>query len=565
MTSNPATTARSCSPNELATWPRVLVPHMAQVGHSLRIFAVQVSMNFNTSVYPNAVTGVAEKYGVSEPAARVGQMIFLVAYAFGCEFWAPWSEEIGRWPVLQISLFLVNIWQVLAALAPNYGSLIVARFLGGLFTAGGSVTLGMVADMWEPDEQQFAVAFVVLSSSAVPRSVLSLEASSRLISRWSGTSGFSSSLVVLSSSSTLCSFPRQGRRSCLTARRSAAARMARRTFTAPRGPHGPFQHARDRKVLAATFRDVRPRADRTLPLAAFRFLGHAHLHLPRVVPARVQAVGLQHVQVGLAFIPINLGYLLGYLIFIPRFIWERKRRVRDPDALKPEARLWLLLYLVPLETLGLFGFAWTSLGPPRVHWIAPMIFSTMIAIANYSIYMSTIDYMIAAYGPYSASATGGNALARDFLAGVSAMYATPLYNRLGLEWGKHAACLPRHHRRHPRLRLLRQGSPDPRALQVRPVACRRQEGERWKAHGSRREGRTRRDVQEQKQVKVLAGSKAEHIAQLLVGTERARRHRLEYVFDVLCVDPWLPVSLSDIIPVNHVKNEPFTLIPFNRM
>lgn len=42
--------------------------------------------------------------------------------------------------------------------------------------------------------------------------------------------------------------------------------------------------------------------------------------------------------------------------------------------------------------------------------------------------------MIAAYGPYSASATGGNALARDFLAGVSALYATPLYNRLGLEW-----------------------------------------------------------------------------------------------------------------------------------
>lgn len=58
----------------------------------------------------------------------------------------------------------------------------------------------------------------------------------------------------------------------------------------------------------------------------------------------------------------------------------------------------------------------------------------MIAIANYAIYMATIDYMIAAYGPYSASATGGNALARDFLAGISAMYATPLYDMLGLEW-----------------------------------------------------------------------------------------------------------------------------------
>ena len=33
--------------------------------------------------------------------------------------------------------------------------------------------------------------------------------------------------------------------------------------------------------------------------------------------------------------------------------------------------------------------------------------------------------MIASYGPYSASATGGNALARDFLAGIAAMYASP--------------------------------------------------------------------------------------------------------------------------------------------
>ncbi|KAI4236342.1 MAG: hypothetical protein L6R40_006181 [Gallowayella cf. fulva] len=41
--------------------------------------------------------------------------------------------------------------------------------------------------------------------------------------------------------------------------------------------------------------------------------------------------------------------------------------------------------------------------------------------------MATIDYMIAAYGPYSASATGGNGLARDFLAGVAAMYSMPFY------------------------------------------------------------------------------------------------------------------------------------------
>ncbi len=127
-------------------------------------FMVQVSMNFNTSVFPNAINGISEQYDVSKQAARVTQMIFLLAYAFGCELWAPWSEELGRWPILQLSLFLVNLTQILCALAPNFGSLIVGRFLGGLMTAGGSVTLAVVADLFQPDNQQFAVGFIVLSS-----------------------------------------------------------------------------------------------------------------------------------------------------------------------------------------------------------------------------------------------------------------------------------------------------------------------------------------------------------------------------------------------------------------
>ena len=54
------------------------------------IFLVQVSMNFNTSLYGNAVPGMTKEFGISAQAARCGAMIFLVLYAFGCELWAPW-------------------------------------------------------------------------------------------------------------------------------------------------------------------------------------------------------------------------------------------------------------------------------------------------------------------------------------------------------------------------------------------------------------------------------------------------------------------------------------------
>lgn len=39
---------------------------------------------------------------------------------------APWSEEVGRWLIMGLSLF-VNIWQLPAALARSFGPLIVGR------------------------------------------------------------------------------------------------------------------------------------------------------------------------------------------------------------------------------------------------------------------------------------------------------------------------------------------------------------------------------------------------------------------------------------------------------
>lgn len=137
-----------------------------------------------------------------------------------------------------------------------------------------------------------------------------------------------------------------------------------------------------------------------------------------------------------AFIPINLAYVIAYFTYFPWF-WrdEKIRKTKGEDALEPERRLKWVLWLAPLEPIGLFGFAWTSFGMERnVHWIGSMIFSTLVGIANYGIYLSTVDYMVAAYGPYSASATGGNAFARDLLAGISAMYATPMYSNIGNKW-----------------------------------------------------------------------------------------------------------------------------------
>jgi MFS family permease len=137
-----------------------------------------------------------------------------------------------------------------------------------------------------------------------------------------------------------------------------------------------------------------------------------------------------------AVIPINIGYVIAYFSYFPWFWRDQKiRDAKGDDALPAERRLKWLLYLALLEPIGLFGFAWTSLGQEYgVPWIASMIFSTLVGIANYAIYLSSVDYMVAAYGVYSASATGGNAFCRDLLAGIAAMYTTPMYENIGDKW-----------------------------------------------------------------------------------------------------------------------------------
>jgi MFS family permease len=404
------------------------------------IFVVQSSMNFNAAVYANAVSGVSETFGTSKQAARVGQAVMLITYAFGCELWAPWSEEFGRWPVLQLSLFLVNIWQILCALAPNFGTIIVGRALVGLSSAGGSVTLGMVADMWEPDEQQYAVAFIVFSSvgGSTLGPIFGGFIETYLDWKWN----FWIQLLFGAAVQVMHFFLVPETRSTIILDLEA---KRRRKSGQDNNIYGPNElkdkRITPKEVLTIWIRPFEMFVREPIVLCLSLLSGFSDAliftFLDSFTPVFAQW-NFTIITTGLAFCSILIGYFIAYGLFIPFIHHDLQIRRRDPDALQPERRLYWLLFVAPCLAIGLFGFAWTSLGPPHVHWIAPLIFSSLIGIANYAIYAATIDYMIASYGPYSASATGGNGFSRDLLAGIAAMYATPMYEHIGdkykLEW-----------------------------------------------------------------------------------------------------------------------------------
>lgn len=393
------------------------------------VFLVQLSMNFNASVYASSTEQIMERYHVSEAAARCGQMIFLVAYGFGCELWAPWSEEYGRWPVMQLSLLFVNIWQIPAALSPNIGGLIVARFLGGLSSAGGSVTLGMCADMWEPEEQGFAVAYVVLSS--VGGSALGPIFGGIIADRLSLQWNFWMQLIVGGVTQIIHALTVPETRSSILVDKEADRRRKDGEDDNIYGPSA-FRNGLDVNEILTIWK--RPfvmflKEPIVLFLSLLSGFSDALIFICMdSVPLVFDQWGFTTITKGLVFCCVLVGYFIAYAFhFIDAKRQEYVAKKYGNEARLPERKLLLLLYLVPLETIGLFGFAWTSLGPDHNPWIAPIIFLTLIGIANYSIYMATIQYMCLAYAEYSASATGGNGFARDVLAGIAAMYSTPMF------------------------------------------------------------------------------------------------------------------------------------------
>lgn len=135
------------------------------------MYQVQIVMNMNGSLYANAQVSMAEFFDVSVQNTTYGNMAFLISYAFGCELWAPWSEELGRKWLMQASMALVILFTAVIPFSPNFTVLLALRILTGLATAGGSLTLGVAADMYKPHQQQHAVAFIAWGSmlgSALP-------------------------------------------------------------------------------------------------------------------------------------------------------------------------------------------------------------------------------------------------------------------------------------------------------------------------------------------------------------------------------------------------------------
>lgn len=127
----------------------------------ITVCAVTLVMNatFASSSPSGCILSIAEHFGVSEVAAGLTITLFLLGYVAGPLAFAPLSEFYGRRWIFYITFFLYLAFNFLCAFAPNFGSLLVGRFLTGTFVSAPlSNGPGLLADLWNPLERGNAMA-----------------------------------------------------------------------------------------------------------------------------------------------------------------------------------------------------------------------------------------------------------------------------------------------------------------------------------------------------------------------------------------------------------------------
>lgn len=151
----------------------------------------------------------------------------------------------------------------------------------------------------------------------------------------------------------------------------------------------------------------------------------------QAIPITYTGFGFSETSSSLAFIPLAIGLLFG---FIPRLLDQRilRSHIAKKQPLSPEDKLSGLVLGAPALAIGFWWLAWTT--PPRVnnlHWIVSMLGLVPIGFATNEFACVLSGYLADSYTIYSASAFAALAFVRAICAGTFPLFGAQMYEGLG--------------------------------------------------------------------------------------------------------------------------------------
>ena len=425
-------------PENPQNWPR-----RDKLLRSSAPLAVIFSIAFASSIFGSAADVTAREYGVSQEVMSLGVALFVAGFATGPVVFAPMAELVGSAPVLAVALTGCAIFQIPLALAQSVATILVCRFLAGLFGSGGlAVGSGILADVFVGPTRGVAVAMSAscmnLASTIAP--VVGAFIVENCSWRWTAWV----TLILCAVVGVLCIFLlRETSHNQILMKRAARLRRERGN-----------ENWRSRNEMVSTDMKVLLRKYCTKPVRMFLLepilivmtvyltLVYGSLYLSyQLFPKAFRKRGWSTPIASLPFLAVGLGVMAAVGLFsLFTMTWYKKRwdasqteKVDEsprPPRITPEHRLPPMIFGAVLLPPAFLWFGWSG----NAHWACQVISCFVIGLALQMIFISGIVFIVDVYLLNTVSAISIHVMVRSMASATFPLFEGPMYESLGINW-----------------------------------------------------------------------------------------------------------------------------------
>lgn len=398
--------------------------------------ALVVNATFASSSPSGTLESISTDLHVSTEAAGLVITLFLLGYCAGPLIFAPLSEFFGRRYIFYITFSLYIVFNFLCAFTPNFGGLLVGRFLTGTFASAPlSNAPGVLADIWPPLERGNAMAafsmmtFIGPALGPVISGFLELKEDWRwcfYVLLWFGAI---TELLMFTIPETLPSI----------VLRNKAKRIRALKVPGYENVKAPVEIT-DR-TLAGMFKIslTRPWSILFDPIsfacAIYMAIVYALLYmLFTIYPIVFQQKRGWNSGVGeLPLLGTAIGAVFGGGIIFVNTVRDRKKAESGYQA-SPEDRLLVAMLGGIMFPITMFWFAWSG-EYNSVHWMVPTLAGVFLSTSILLIFVAYLNYLTDTYLMYAASALAANTVARSAAGAAAPLFTQYMFDALGVGGG----------------------------------------------------------------------------------------------------------------------------------
>ncbi|KAF5671228.1 major facilitator superfamily transporter [Fusarium heterosporum] len=396
------------------------------------VMFVSMNGNISSSITAGTTKSLTEDFDISPVAAQLPMTLFLLGYCAGPLIFGTLSEFYGRRWIFYITFLLYLCFTCLTAWPPNFGSLLVGRFLAACFASGpATIAPAILVDLWDKCERCKPMSILCCGGWVGPAlgtvisGFLQLKRDWRwgiYVCLWLGA--FSIPLML--------TIPETHSPTILTQRASQCREQGHDV-------HSEGEASKPKLLQLYKIALTRPWImlfDIISFLCCLYFCVIFALQFMLFSIFPIVFRDMRGWNAGVSQLPI-LGQIIGPIIglFITfEYSSRRKKKADLGKDMAPEDHMVLAMVGGVGFPIFMLWLSWSA-QYNSVHWIVPTIGGTLLSTSLFLIHVACFSYIVDTYADYAASVMAANMVARCASSAGAPLFTTQMFNALGIGGG----------------------------------------------------------------------------------------------------------------------------------